>query len=72
MDGTLILEQGSLYDLLYLCTANASALTRHPVQRARRWLDRVWKYFSSTIRFIGHERMSRTTTIFPTRCSINF
>jgi len=43
MDGTLTIEHGSLYDLLYLCTVNASALTHHPVQRIRQRLDRLWK-----------------------------
>lgn len=43
MDGTLTIEQGSLYDLLHLCTLNAAALTQHPFQRVRQRLDRLWK-----------------------------
>ena len=43
MDGTLTIEQGSLYDLLDLCTANPNALSHHPVQRLRQRLDRIWK-----------------------------
>lgn len=43
MDGTLTIEQGSLYDLLHVCTVNAAALTQHPLQRVRQRLDRLWK-----------------------------
>lgn len=42
-DGTLTIEQGSLYDLLHLCTVNADALAHHPVQRLRQRLDQLWK-----------------------------
>lgn len=44
MDGTLTIEQGSLYDLLHLCTVNAAALRQHPLQRVLQRLDRLWKF----------------------------
>ena len=43
MQGTLTIEHGSLYDLLYLATANIEALRDHPVQRLRQRLDRLGK-----------------------------
>jgi cyclopropane-fatty-acyl-phospholipid synthase len=44
MDGTLTLEQGSLYDLLHACTADMTAIASQPLQRVRQRLDRMWKY----------------------------
>jgi cyclopropane-fatty-acyl-phospholipid synthase len=43
MDGTLTLEQGSLYDLLHICTLNIDALDQHPALRLRQRLDRLGK-----------------------------
>jgi cyclopropane-fatty-acyl-phospholipid synthase len=43
MDGTLTIEEGSLYDLLNMCTVNIEALTRHPAQRLRQRLDQLGK-----------------------------
>jgi len=44
MDGTLTLEQGSLYDFLYTCTADITALAGLPLQGVLQRIDRVWKY----------------------------
>lgn len=48
MDGTLTLEEGTLPELLDLCTRNMSALDRHPMQRmlqSMRWpLRRCRRY----------------------------
>ncbi|AJY52760.1 MULTISPECIES: SAM-dependent methyltransferase [Halomonadaceae] len=44
MDGTLTVEEGSLRDLLELCTANGEALDSHPIQRVRRRLGRPLRY----------------------------
>ena len=43
MDGTLTIEQGSIYELLHICTINHDALRHHPLQRLRQRLDRIWK-----------------------------
>ena len=44
MDGSLVLEEGSLDDLLVLCTSNAETLSRHPLAVAQRWLGRVARF----------------------------
>lgn len=45
MDGTLTIEEGTLRDLLHLCTSNLEALGRHPIGSLRsafdRWLRRL-------------------------------
>jgi cyclopropane-fatty-acyl-phospholipid synthase len=44
MDGALVIEEGSLEELLVLCTSNARALERHPFGIARRWLGRIARF----------------------------
>ena len=41
VDGTLTIEQGSLYDFLDVCAANVARVDAHPVSRARSTLDRL-------------------------------
>ena len=41
MDGTITIEQGTLRDLLHLCTSNLEALGRHPIGAVRGELDRM-------------------------------
>jgi cyclopropane-fatty-acyl-phospholipid synthase len=41
MDGTLTLEQGSLYDFLDICAANIERIWAHPLSRAVAALDRL-------------------------------
>ena len=35
MDGTLTIEQGSLYDFLDICAVNSDQVAAHPMSRAR-------------------------------------
>jgi cyclopropane-fatty-acyl-phospholipid synthase len=44
MDGALVIEEGSLDELLVLCTSNAAALERHPVGVLQRWLGGVARF----------------------------
>jgi cyclopropane-fatty-acyl-phospholipid synthase len=44
MDGTLTLEQGTLYDFLHVSTADMLTMARLPLQRLFDRLDRTWKY----------------------------
>src|SRR5262245_33743595 len=44
MDGSLVIEDGSLEDLLVLCTSNARALERHPLGVVRGWLGRLARF----------------------------
>lgn len=41
MDGTITIEQGTLRDLLHLCTSNLEVLGRHPIGAVRGELDRM-------------------------------
>ena len=41
MDGTITIEQGTLRDLLHLCTSNLEALGRHPIGAVRGELNRM-------------------------------
>ena len=41
MDGTLTLEQGSLYDFLDICAANVGRVGTHPLSRILSRLDRL-------------------------------
>jgi cyclopropane-fatty-acyl-phospholipid synthase len=41
MDGTLTLEQGSLYDFLDICAANVERVSAHPMSRALRTVERL-------------------------------
>ena len=41
MDGTLTMEQGSLYDFLDICAANVRHMGAHPLTRAIEWLDHL-------------------------------
>ena len=43
MEGNLTIEDGSLYDLLHMCTANTTALDEHPALRLRQRLDDLGK-----------------------------
>jgi cyclopropane-fatty-acyl-phospholipid synthase len=43
MEGTLTIEEGSLYDLLYICTVHVDALDHHPALRMRQRLDELGK-----------------------------
>lgn len=44
MEGTLTIEEGSLSELVHLCTFNIEALALHPLQRLRNGLDRLGKW----------------------------
>jgi cyclopropane-fatty-acyl-phospholipid synthase len=44
MDGSLVIEEGSLDDLLVLCTSNAAALERHPLGVLQRLVGRVARF----------------------------
>jgi cyclopropane-fatty-acyl-phospholipid synthase len=44
MDGSLVIEEGTLQELLALCTCNERALERHPLETVRRWMGRVARF----------------------------
>lgn len=44
MDGTLTIEEGTLYDFLYLCTYAGDVLDSYPLQRLRRWATYPLRY----------------------------
>lgn len=44
MEGALTLEEGSLDELLHICTLNMEALANHPLQRVRGTLDGLGKW----------------------------
>lgn len=47
MDGSLTIEEGTLRDLLHLCTINAQILDRHPIARLQGSMDRLLRRHSA-------------------------